>query len=133
MFLRLVAGSRPAKDGAQDATDSVTGIARSVATIVVATVVVVTSILTEACVIALHKTLSESLRVGVLVVVRTLRAVALPTLRITGASLDAGLVSLVQRHLIAVVIAAVLVPVSLLPNSALRLSSDAHHEADSQH
>ena len=59
----LVAGSRSAKNSAQDTTYATTGISP------VATIVVVTTVLAKTCVIALHETISERLRRRILVIV----------------------------------------------------------------
>ncbi len=52
-------------------------------------------VLAVALVIAAHKALTKSLRRGILVVARTLRVVTLTTLSITGAGVQASLVTLV--------------------------------------
>jgi hypothetical protein len=74
---------------------------------VVVASVSVTRVLLIPLVIATQKALTKSLRRGVLVVVRPLRVEALPTLSITGAGTQAGLVPLIYRNLGTVVVAAI--------------------------
>jgi hypothetical protein len=89
----------------------------SPATVAIA-LVSIPGVLPIAFVIAAHKALTKSLRGGILVVARTLRVVALPTLSITGAGVQASLVTLVQLNLIPVV---VLITVAIAPVAAITI------------
>src|SRR5215204_1927167 len=80
----------------------------------VVAIVVVTTILAKTFRIAAHKSISKLLRASVLVVVRTLRVIALAAASITRPSAQAGLVSLVQGNLSPVVVATI-VPVTAIP------------------
>jgi hypothetical protein len=97
---------RSAKDITEDASEA------AIIPAVVA-VVVVTIILAKSLRIAPHKSISKLLRASVLVVVRTLRVIALAAASITRPSVQAGLVSLVQLNLGAVVVATI-VPVTTI-------------------
>src|SRR5215213_1626240 len=80
----------------------------------VVAIVVVTTILAKPFRIAPHKSISKLLRASVLVVVRTLRVIALAAASIARASAQAGLVSLVQLNLSPVIVATI-VPVTAIP------------------
>lgn len=103
----FVDGLRSVEDAAEDGSDAV--VAKNVPDAVVTVALVSVRVLAIAFVIAAYEAVTKSLRGGVLVVARTLRAVTLATLAITGASVQAGLVSLVQLDLIPVVVAIVVV------------------------
>lgn len=102
----FLCSSRSAEDVAENATHS--------AVAVVVASISVAGILPVAFVIATYKTLAKSLRRGIAVVVRPLWVKALPALRITGAGIHTSLVSLVDRHLGAVVIAAIVAVVTIV-------------------
>jgi hypothetical protein len=97
------------RSAAQDCAQNISDIAARIAPSVAA--VVGTAILAETCFIALHEAIAKSLRRGVTVVVRTLRAVALTTLRVTRAGVQASLITLVLCNLVAVVVAAIVVAI----------------------
>lgn len=95
-MIPLVADSRSAKDAAQNASSAAARVPIAVA-----------SILTITLVVALDEAVAESLRGGVLEVAGPLRVIALPTLRIARARVYTVLVALIQRSLVAVVVAPV--------------------------
>ena len=105
----FVCGSRSAKDVAKNASRSAARVAVSVASVTVA------GVLPVAIVIAPHKAVTKGLRRGAAEVVRSLWVEALPALRVTCTGTQAGLVSLVHRHLGPVVIAAIVPVVTIAP------------------
>src|SRR5947209_13933403 len=98
----LTAGSRPPEDAAKNAAEDAACAAPPVVSVVVA------AVLPVALVVALHEAVAECLRGGVAEVVRPLRAVALPALRVAGAGAHARLVALVRGDLVGVVVAALI-------------------------
>ena len=115
----FVDGSRSAEDAAKNASDATAAKNASDATIAEnasdstvarpVALVSVPSVLPIAFIIAAHKALTKSLGGGILVIARTLWVVALPTLAITCAGVQASLVPLVQLNLIPVVVPIVIV------------------------
>ena len=106
VLLPIGSDLRSAKDIAQD-------VAEAAIISAVAAVVVVTTILAKSFRIAPQKSTSKLLRASVSVVVRTLRVIALAAASITRPSAQAGLVSLVQLDLGAIVVATI-VPVTTI-------------------
>jgi hypothetical protein len=94
---------RSAEDAAQDVSDTV---------VPPVPVVSVALVLAIAFVIAAHEALAKSLRVGVSVVVRPLRVIALPTLRVAGSGVYASLVALTKLNLINVI--ATIIPIAAI-------------------
>lgn len=95
-------------DGLRSAEDAAKNVAPARVAAIVAVALVSIRVLAIALIIAAHKALTKSLRGGILVVTRTLRVVALTTLSITGARVQARLVTLVQLNLIPVVVPTVI-------------------------
>src|SRR5580765_3530524 len=85
--------SRPAKDAAENAAGATAGVAIAAVSIA--------AVLSEALCVALLEAAAKRLRGSVLPIVRSLRAVALTTLRVARAGVQAVLVTLVHGCLIA--------------------------------
>lgn len=98
----MVDGLRSAQDAAQNGSDAI--VAKNVPYAIVTVALVSIRVLPITLIVAAHKALTKSRSGGILVVARTLRVVALPTLAITGARVQASLVTLVQLNLIPVIV-----------------------------
>ena len=97
--------SRSAEDAAKNVSPAIVAVA-----LVAVALVSIPGVLPIALVIAAHKALTKSLRVGILVVARSLWIVALPALPIAGAGVQSLLVPLVQLNLIPLLLYPPLLP-----------------------